>query len=95
MSRFRLSKTFSSAAAVSLGAAGALGASALPASAAWEPVRPVELVRTAGEPGWHIEDGNHRLRAAMDSGTTEVRARVIERDESGRIVRDELMVLTL
>jgi len=61
----------------------------------WEPVRPVELVKTAGEPGWHIEDGNHRLRAAMDSGATEVRARVIERDESGRTVRDELMVLTL
>lgn len=61
----------------------------------WEPVRPVELVRSVGDTSWSIEDGNHRLRAAMDAGATEVRARITVRDENGRTVSSEIVILPL
>jgi len=61
----------------------------------WEPVRPIEIVRDPGDNKWTIQDGNHRMQAALEAGATEARVRMIERDARGRTVRDEVVVLPL
>ncbi|MBL8552492.1 MAG: TonB-dependent receptor [Hyphomonadaceae bacterium] len=79
MSRFRLSKTFSSAAAVSLGAAGALGASALPAAAQ---VETDEIVVTAQFREQRLQDtplsitaiGAEMLEARSQTSLSEIAA---------------------
>jgi SPP1 gp7 family putative phage head morphogenesis protein len=50
----------------------------------WAPQKPIELRNIDGD--WSIQDGNHRLQAAIDAGATEIRAKLLQEDGSTSIV---------